>query len=358
MADGYKTNERGPMVGDDLDKMKQAKTKLIAGITNPLPIISCLDRNDVLARFHKEMINTKEHNEEKTRLLIDTLMTDCKGGFVPFIESLRETDHTDLADLLVNTPRTPSNWKKGELLGRGGFAHVYKCYDMDTGREYAVKMTQLSYLNTEPEMDVLALDGLHLLKSLHDERIVQYYGCQRDEKVLSLFMEYMPGGSVRDLINEIGGIQEPLVRKYSRQVLQGLSYLHKNNIVHRDIKADNIFRDAHDNVKLGEFGAAKRLSAAILEMTVVGTPHWMAPEVINSKGYGREADIWSFGGTIVEMLSTKPPFHEYEPMAAMFQIAKCKHPEYELPNNVTGKRRNKPNVFSNHKFCMQALSVP
>ncbi|XP_050405713.1 mitogen-activated protein kinase kinase kinase 3, partial [Patella vulgata] len=124
-------------------------------------------------------------------------------------------------------------------------------------------------------------------------------------------------------------------RKYSRQVLQGLSYLHKNDIIHRDIKADNILRDTHDNVKLGEFSVAKRLPAARLETTVVGTPHWMAPEVINSEGYGRKADIWSLGCTIVEMFTTKPPFHEYEPIAAMFRIVKCKHPEYELPKDVS-----------------------
>ncbi|KAK6166740.1 hypothetical protein SNE40_023369 [Patella caerulea] len=248
------------------------------------------------------------------------------------------------------SPRTPSNWKKGQLLGMGAFGEVYKCYDMDTGHEYAVKMVQLGNLNAETSKEVRALENeLHLLKNFQDERIVQYYGCQNEDKVLSIFIEYMPGGSVKDLINEIGSIQEPIVRKYSRQMLLGLSYLHKNVIVHRDIKAANVLRDTQGNIKLGDFGASKRLqtirSATGLK-TAVGTPHWMAPEVINGEGYGRKADIWSVGCTIVEMFSSKPPFHEYEPFAAMFQIATCKHPKYELPKNVT----NLAKEFLAHAF--------
>ncbi|XP_055956740.1 uncharacterized protein LOC126821892 isoform X2 [Patella vulgata] len=261
------------------------------------------------------------------------------GREIEDIITKKEVVFNDISDPINEAPCIPINWKKGELLGKGGFGEVYKCYDMDTGCEYAVKIVQLGNLNAKAPKEVRALENeLNLLKSFKDERIVQYYGCQNEDKVLSIFIEYMPGGSVKDLINEIGRIQEPLVRKYSRQVLLGLSYLHKNDIVHRDIKAANILRDTQGNVKLGDFGASKRLeklrSASGLK-TYVGTPYWMAPEVIKSEGYGRKADIWSVGCTIVEMFSTKPPFHEYETFAAIFQIGNCKHPKYELPKDVT-----------------------
>lgn len=228
------------------------------------------------------------------------------------------------------------SWKKGRLLGSGAFGMVYQCYDQDTGIELAVKQVQLGNMNAEVSKEVRALENeVQLLRNFQHERIVQYYGCQQDNDILSIFIEFMPGGSVHDQLKQYGPISEPIAAKYTRQVLEGLAFLHKNVIVHRDIKAANVLRDTQGNVKLGDFGASKRLQV-ITSCTglksVIGTPHWMAPEVINGEGYGRKADVWSVGCTLVEMLTGKPPFSTYEPMAAMFQIATSKHPKYELPH--------------------------
>lgn len=137
-------------------------------------------------------------------------------------------------------------------------------------------------------------------------------------------MEYLPGGSVHDHIKQHGALNESLTRKYTRQILEGVSFLHTALIVHRDIKGANILRDLRGNVKLADFGASKRLQTIRSKTgfrSVHGTPYWMAPEVINGEGYGRKADIWSLGCTVVEMLTTKPPWSEFEPMAALFKIA-------------------------------------
>ncbi|XP_025111373.1 mitogen-activated protein kinase kinase kinase 3-like isoform X2 [Pomacea canaliculata] len=237
--------------------------------------------------------------------------------------------------LFTKSPRAPTHWKKGRILGTGAFGMVYQCYDQDTGMELAVKQVQLGAMNAEVSKEVRALENeVQLLRNFQHERIVQYYGCQQDASVLSIFIEFMPGGSVQDHLKQHGPLNEVLARKYSRQVLEGLAFLHKNVIVHRDIKAANVLRDTMGNVKLGDFGASKRLqviASATGLKTAVGTPHWMAPEVINGEGYGRKADVWSVGCTLVEMLTSKPPFADYEPLAAMFQIATSKHPKYELP---------------------------
>lgn len=244
--------------------------------------------------------------------------------------------YTRPSALFSKSPRAPTNWKKGRLLGSGAFGMVYQCYDQDTGIELAVKQVQLGNMNAEVSKEVRALENeVQLLRNFQHERIVQYYGCQQDNDILSIFIEFMPGGSVHDQLKQYGPISEPIAAKYTRQVLEGLAFLHKNVIVHRDIKAANVLRDTQGNVKLGDFGASKRLQV-ITSCTglksVIGTPHWMAPEVINGEGYGRKADVWSVGCTLVEMLAGKPPFSTYEPMAAMFQIATSKHPKYELPH--------------------------
>lgn len=241
--------------------------------------------------------------------------------------------------LFSKSPRAPTHWKKGRILGSGAFGMVYQCYDQDTGIELAVKQVQLGNMNAEVSKEVRALENeVQLLRNFQHERIVQYYGCQQDNDILSIFIEFMPGGSVQDHLKQYGPLTEPISRKYTRQVLEGLAFLHKNVIVHRDIKAANVLRDTQGNVKLGDFGASKRLqiiTSATGLKSVVGTPHWMAPEVINGEGYGRKADVWSVGCTVVEMLTGKPPFPNYEPMAAMFQIATSKHPKYELPTSCS-----------------------
>ncbi|KAG7334718.1 hypothetical protein KOW79_001314 [Hemibagrus wyckioides] len=226
------------------------------------------------------------------------------------------------------SPTAPVTWRRGKLLGQGAFGHVYLCYDVDTGRELAAKQVQFDPASPETSKEVSTLEcEIQLLKNLHHERIVQYYGCLRDhnEKTLTIFMEYMPGGSVKDQLKAYGALTENVTRKYTRQILEGMSYLHSNMIVHRDIKGANILRDSAGNVKLGDFGASKRLQTICMSTTgvrsVTGTPYWMSPEVISGDGYGRKADVWSLGCTVVEMLTEKPPWAEYEAMAAIFKIA-------------------------------------
>uniref|UniRef100_A0A8C9WGP5 Mitogen-activated protein kinase kinase kinase 3 n=1 Tax=Scleropages formosus TaxID=113540 RepID=A0A8C9WGP5_SCLFO len=226
------------------------------------------------------------------------------------------------------SPSAPLTWRRGKLLGQGAFGQVYLCYDVDTGRELAAKQVQFDPHSPETSKEVSALEcEIQLLKNLHHERIVQYYGCLRDhnEKILTIFMEYMPGGSVKDQLKAYGALTENVTRKYTRQILEGMSYLHSNMIVHRDIKGANILRDSAGNVKLGDFGASKRLQTICMSSTgvrsVTGTPYWMSPEVISGEGYGRKADVWSLGCTVVEMLTEKPPWAEYEAMAAIFKIA-------------------------------------
>ncbi|ELW67512.1 Mitogen-activated protein kinase kinase kinase 3 [Tupaia chinensis] len=246
----------------------------------------------------------------------------------------------------TKSPSAPINWRRGKLLGQGAFGRVYLCYDVDTGRELASKQVQFDPDSPETSKEVSALEcEIQLLKNLQHERIVQYYGCLRDraEKTLTIFMEYMPGGSVKDQLKAYGALTESVTRKYTRQILEGMSYLHSNMIVHRDIKGANILRDSAGNVKLGDFGASKRLQTICMSGTgmrsVTGTPYWMSPEVISGEGYGRKADVWSLGCTVVEMLTEKPPWAEYEAMAAIFKIA-TQPTNPQLPSHISEHGRD------------------
>lgn len=125
---------------------------------------------------------------------------------------------------------------------------------------------------------------------------VEYFGYQKDKNYLYIFLEYVGGGSLESLLNLYGGLKENVIANYTSQILDGLEYLHTNKIIHRDIKAANILVNK-GVCKLTDFGASKDIFGSLgkINNSFIGTPYWMAPEVVTQKGHGRFADIWSLG---------------------------------------------------------------
>ncbi|XP_077603976.1 mitogen-activated protein kinase kinase kinase 19 isoform X1 [Crocuta crocuta] len=219
-------------------------------------------------------------------------------------------------------------WTKGEVLGKGAYGTVY-CGLTSQGQLIAVKQVALDTsdkLATEKEYQKLQ-EEVDLLKALKHVNIVAYLGTCLEENIVSIFMEFVPGGSISSIINRFGPLPEMVFCKYTRQILQGVAYLHENCVVHRDIKGNNVMLMPTGIIKLIDFGCAKRLAWAGLNGThsdmlksMHGTPYWMAPEVINESGYGRKSDVWSIGCTVFEMATGKPPLASMDRMAAMFYI--------------------------------------
>ncbi|XP_076722443.2 mitogen-activated protein kinase kinase kinase 19 isoform X3 [Callospermophilus lateralis] len=222
----------------------------------------------------------------------------------------------------------PILWTKGEILGKGAYGTVY-CGLTSQGQLIAVKQVTLDTsdkLATEKEYRKLQ-EEVDLLKALKHVNIVAYLGTCLEENIVSIFMEFVPGGSISSIINRFGPLPEMVFCKYTKQILQGVAYLHENCVVHRDIKGNNVMLMPTGIIKLIDFGCAKRLAWAGLNGThsdmlksMHGTPYWMAPEVINESGYGRKSDIWSIGCTVFEMATGKPPLASMDRMAAMFYI--------------------------------------
>jgi serine/threonine protein kinase len=200
--------------------------------------------------------------------------------------------------------------------------------NLDTGELMAVKQVVLSEsaLNKQ-QVDALQRE-IDVMHELHHENIVQYLGSEFKDNKLNIFLEYQPGGSIATLLQRFNRLNEKIIRSFTRQILNGLDYLHSHGIAHRDIKGANILVDLNGHVKLADFGASKKLAdiASFSEgcKTVTGSPYWMAPEVIQQgyggASYGRKADIWSLGAVIIEMATGKPPFHALAPVTALFKI--------------------------------------
>jgi len=258
------------------------------------------------------------------------------SGLVPDCETRH--DLTDKVNKLSLNTDINFRWKQCRQLGAGAFGTVYLCVDLDTGKEMAMKCVETGVINaaTLKEVEVLQRE-MQLYKTLKHERIVNYYGTIQDARSISIFMEFMEGGSIHDRLSREGAFTEEETSKYCQQILEGLAYLHTKNIIHRDIKGANILLDNSNNCKLADFGSSRQIQTIRSKTgckSVHGTPYWMSPEVINGEGYGRKADIWSLGCAALEMLTTKPPWFQYEPMAALFKIATqptCPH----FPSDVT-----------------------
>ncbi|XP_063197506.1 mitogen-activated protein kinase kinase kinase 19 [Chroicocephalus ridibundus] len=242
------------------------------------------------------------------------------------------------------TNKDPIMWTRGEVLGKGAYGTVY-CGLTSQGQLIAVKQVVLDtsdQLTTEKEYQKFH-EEVDLLKTLKHVNIVTYLGTCLEDNILSIFMEFVPGGSISSVINRFGPLPEIVLCKYTKQILQGVAYLHDNCVVHRDIKGNNIMLMPNGIVKLIDFGCARRLAWVSLSGTqsemlksVHGTPYWMAPEVINESGYGRKSDIWSVGCTVFEMATGKPPLASMDRIAAMFYIGAHRGLMPSLPDRFSG----------------------
>ncbi|KAG0310153.1 hypothetical protein BGZ97_012753 [Linnemannia gamsii] len=207
----------------------------------------------------------------------------------------------------------------GNCIGKGAFGSVWRGLH-DTGTTVAVKQINLS--------DIPSAE----LDNIMHANIVKYYGFEKTTDYLNIILEFCENGSLRSLCKNFGKLPEHLGATYITQVLDGLIYLHDQGVIHRDIKGANILATKEGVVKLADFGVAT-LSSDVGDMSVAGTPYWMAPEIIELSGATTASDIWSVGCTVIELLDGEPPYHDLPPMGALYRIVQDDHPP--IPESVS-----------------------
>ena len=246
-----------------------------------------------------------------------------------------------------------NQWKKGELIGAGAYGRVFMGLNELTGGLIAIKEMVFTQDN-EKEMKALQRE-VSLMRKFSHPNIVAYLGTEvGDANTLYIFTEWVPGGSLQSLLKKFGRFKESVVQNYTAQMLNGLKYLHENGVVHRDIKGSNILVDDRGNVKLCDFGASKQVTGGGglgggMQQTIQGdnlslkgTPYFMAPEVINQTGHGRKADVWSLGCTVLQMATGQPPWKalNFENISAlMFHIAQTNEAP-PMPDDMSQELRS------------------
>ncbi|KTB16386.1 Serine/threonine-protein kinase STE11 [Nakaseomyces glabratus] len=289
----------------------------------------------------------EEDNEGKIKLMEETESIDDY-----YMNSDEEHGTVSLPTKIV----TPKNWLKGARIGSGSFGTVYLGMNAQTGELMAVKQVEIKPAiaatadanvedkNAEKNVAKAPSTNLHrkmidalqhemsLLKELQHENIVTYYGSSQEGGNLNIFLEYVPGGSVSSMLSNYGPFEEPLIVNFTRQILIGVAYLHRKNIIHRDIKGANILIDIKGCVKITDFGISKKLSPLNQEnqdkrTSLQGSVYWMSPEVVKQTATTSKADIWSTGCVVIEMFTGKHPYPDFSQMQALFKIGTNVTPE-------------------------------
>ncbi|KAI2630664.1 kinase-like domain-containing protein [Hypoxylon sp. NC1633] len=269
----------------------------------------------------------------------DELSTQGSGSLKDITQALSEDGEDadeELQSFLAGESWDDNKWMKGALIGQGSFGSVYLALHAVTGELLAVKQVEAPSPGANSPNDARKKSMIEalkreigLLRDLRHANIVQYLGCSSSAEHLNIFLEYVPGGSVQTMLNSYGALPEPLVRSFVRQILNGLSYLHNRDIIHRDIKGANILVDNKGTIKISDFGISKKLEASNIlsgannnknRPSLQGSVFWMAPEVVKQTSYTRKADIWSLGCLVVEMMTGQHPFPDCSQLQAIFKI--------------------------------------
>ncbi|KAG5301444.1 mitogen-activated protein kinase [Histoplasma ohiense] len=269
---------------------------------------------------------------------------------------------------------------RGQLIGKGTYGRVYLGINADNGEILAVKQVEVNQKAAGHDKDkmkemVSALDQeIDTMQHLEHPNIVQYLGCERGELSISIYLEYIPGGSIVSCLRKHGKFEENIVKSLTHQVLSGLAYLHDQGILHRDLKADNILLDLDGTCKISDFGISKKTDNIYgndVTNSMQGSVFWMAPEVVQSQGQGYSAkvDIWSLGCVVLEMFAGRRPWSKEEAIGAIFKLGSLNQAP-PIPDDVsvaitpealafmydcftidTFERPTAETLLSQHPFC-------
>ncbi|ETN40439.1 uncharacterized protein HMPREF1541_04716 [Cyphellophora europaea CBS 101466] len=250
---------------------------------------------------------------------------------------------------VVSRDNPLENYSKQKKIGQGASGSVYVARVKESatsqvareiyrthGPKGQVAIKQMD-LRNQPRKELIVNEIIVMKDSKHPN-IVNFLDSflQEQSNELWVVMEFMEGGALTDVIDNNPVITEDQIATICNETCKGLAHLHSQDIIHRDIKSDNVLLDRMGNVKITDFGfCAKLTESKSKRATMVGTPYWMAPEVVKQKEYGPKVDIWSLGIMAIEMIESEPPYLNEEPLKALFLIATNGTPRLKNPNKLS-----------------------
>ncbi|XP_042545776.1 serine/threonine-protein kinase PLK1 [Dipodomys merriami] len=236
----------------------------------------------------------------------------------------------EIPEVLVD-PRSRRRYVRGRFLGKGGFAKCFEISDADTKEVFAGKIVPKSLLLKPHQKEKMSME-ISIHRSLAHQHVVGFHGFFEDSDFVFVVLELCRRRSLLELHKRRKALTEPEARYYLRQIVLGCQYLHRNRVIHRDLKLGNLFLNEDLEVKIGDFGLATRVEYdGERKKTLCGTPNYIAPEVLSKKGHSFEVDVWSIGCIMYTLLVGKPPF---ETSCLKETYLRIKKNEYSIPKHI------------------------
>ncbi|KAI8139143.1 kinase-like domain-containing protein [Fennellomyces sp. T-0311] len=359
----------------------QSPTPSTAPVAPPRPKLSTKPTNEKRAS-HLEITHSNHHHHNNNN---DVYISPVAAPLDPALdtapppeprvrrrEQRRQKEAARDAEILAElraicTDADPTKLYRNMVkIGQGASGGVYTAQSVDTNISVAIKQMNLAQ---QPKKELIINEILVMREAQHNN-IVNFIDSFLVTGELWVVMEYMEGGSLTDVVTT-SMMTEAQIATVCRGSLQGISHLHHLDIIHRDIKSDNVLLGLNGQVKLTDFGFCARLNDEESRTTMVGTPYWMAPEVVTRKEYGPRIDIWSLGIMVIEMIEGEPPYLHENPLRALYLIATngtptLQHPEalseqlldfLRLALQVESRNRPDANVLLDHPFLNKAENV-